>query len=241
VGSFLNVLILRHNTGRSLGGRSACFSCNQKLTWWELLPVVSFFCQNGHCRSCGSKISWQYPLVELFTGLLFALTAGLFSESFFLVAYWWLIWSVLIVIAVYDLHRKIIPENFSHTFIVLALLVVPVSHWSGNFGKESWLSHLGAAFVFFMFFALLWGVSGGRWMGFGDVKLAFGIGALLGFSAGLNALFLAFYLGALCGVSLIVVGRLRRHRIGLKTELPFAPFLILGMIIVVFTGLNLLP
>src|SRR5680860_1900327 len=65
VGSFLNVVILRHNTGASLGGRSGCFSCGHNLTWYELVPVVSFLALRGRCNHCGCKISRQYPLVEI--------------------------------------------------------------------------------------------------------------------------------------------------------------------------------
>lgn len=70
VGSFLNVVILRMNTGKTLGGRSMCLSCNKKLEWYELIPLVSFIIQRGRCTKCHSKISWQYPIVEAITAVL---------------------------------------------------------------------------------------------------------------------------------------------------------------------------
>ncbi|MFA6602049.1 MAG: prepilin peptidase, partial [Candidatus Paceibacterota bacterium] len=73
IGSFLNVVALRFNTGATLGGRSKCMSCGHQLTWKELIPVLSFLWQGGLCRNCRSRISRQYVLVELSTGLLFAL------------------------------------------------------------------------------------------------------------------------------------------------------------------------
>src|SRR6185369_2783346 len=73
VGSFLNVLALRFNTGMGIRGRSKCMSCSKTLTWVELIPIVSFALQRGACRSCRTKISWQYPLVEFLAGALFVL------------------------------------------------------------------------------------------------------------------------------------------------------------------------
>src|SRR3989338_6841366 len=71
VGSFLNVVIYRFNTAKSFGGRSACVSCQNKLCWYELIPLVSFLSQKGRCRNCKARISIQYPLVEFATGLIF--------------------------------------------------------------------------------------------------------------------------------------------------------------------------
>ena len=71
VGSFLNVVILRTNAGSSLGGRSRCLSCQAQIAPKDLIPLVSFLALGGKCRSCGARISWQYPLVEFGTGLLF--------------------------------------------------------------------------------------------------------------------------------------------------------------------------
>src|SRR3989344_148921 len=87
VGSYLNVLILRYNTGRSSQGRSSCMSCQKRLSWYELIPVLSYIVLRGRCRSCTSKISLQYPLVEGGLAVLFLLVyqkSGLSIETFFL-------------------------------------------------------------------------------------------------------------------------------------------------------------
>ena len=72
VGSYLNVVVLRYYLKSSLKGRSFCFSCGKKLNWYELVPVLSYIALKGHCKGCKSKISPQYLVVELLTGVLFA-------------------------------------------------------------------------------------------------------------------------------------------------------------------------
>ncbi|MFA5291257.1 MAG: prepilin peptidase, partial [Candidatus Paceibacterota bacterium] len=122
IGSFLNVVILRYQTGRGLSGRSGCFSCGKKLNWYELIPILSFFFQRGRCRGCQSKISWQYPIVELLTGLLFALIYWHLAGAWPEVIFYCLIASLLIVITAYDLKHQIIPDQFVFAFILLSLL-----------------------------------------------------------------------------------------------------------------------
>src|ERR1035437_5647474 len=130
IGSFLNVVILRLNTQKSLGGRSACMSCMNKLSWYELIPVFSYLGLRGRCRNCKTKISIQYPLVELATGLIFGLLFLKFQDVFFLdtfsfsftYAYYAFMFSLLVVVATYDLKHKIIPDSLSMAFGILAFL-----------------------------------------------------------------------------------------------------------------------
>jgi len=130
IGSFLNVVILRLNTQKTFGGRSACMSCQNKLNWHDLIPVFSFLGLKGRCKNCKTKISMQYPLVELGTGLIFGLLFLKFKDIFFwdtlsfsfTYAYYAIMFSLLVVIAVYDLRHKIIPDSLSFTFCLLAFL-----------------------------------------------------------------------------------------------------------------------
>ena len=224
VGSFLNVVILRLNTGQSvISGRSKCFTCAKKLKWYELLPIASFVFLQGKCSACKTKISWQYPLVETITGIIFVLlfqqNQNIFGFSFLV-----LIFSFLIIIAVYDYHHQIIPNLFVWIFNGLAFI--------GLFRIFNW-NNLLAGFILFAFFALLWGVSRGRWMGFGDAKLALGIGWLLGITKGIAAITLAFWIGAIAGVLLIY---LNKSKYGLKSSIAFGPFMILGTAVSFFWG-----
>lgn len=235
VGSFLNVVIYRYNTGMGLvTGGSKCLACAKQLRWYELVPVCSFLLQRGQCRRCLSKISWQYPLVELATGLLFWLSLRVFGLAPVLPLYL-VIMSLLVVITVYDLRHKIIPDGLVYTFISLSLLPVLISaDWS-----LIW-SHVLGGGLLFLFFFLLWRVSDGRWMGFGDAKLAVGVGFLLGLSGGVSAIVLAFWIGALVGVFLLALSHWRwgQKRFNMKSEIPFAPFIVLGLLLNLLYHLN---
>lgn len=231
VGSFLNVVSLRFNTGVGLGGRSKCMSCGKKLTWSELIPIVSFMAQKGMCRGCKSRISWQYPLVEFAAGAIFALVLIKFPPVSPLAALSTFIYlfetCLLLVIAAYDIRHKIIPDVLVYVFDAIALLSVFL-------GGSAWLHapHLFTLLsgpILALPFALLWLVSRGRWMGLGDAKLVLGLGWLLGLSGGANAVVLAFWVGAVLGVAWMFA---TKKKFKSKTEIPFGPYLILGFYLV---------
>ena len=252
IGSFLNVVVLRLNTGQSIVfGQSKCFSCGKKLAWHELVPIFSFLARKGRCGNCKSKISWQYPAVEIIAGSFFLLVflkifnhSSAFNEfligSSLRVLYYWIIFSFLIIIAVYDYRHQIIPNLFVWIFNFLAFagLFFNFGHLDlfriSDFGFRILnLNNLLAGFALFAFFALLWGISKGKWMGFGDAKLALGIGWLLGMAKGVAAVTLAFWIGAIAGILLLYFSK---NKYGLKSSIAFGPFMILGTIISLFFG-----
>ncbi|NOY35890.1 MAG: prepilin peptidase [bacterium] len=269
VGSFLNVVILRLGTGGSVvKGSSKCLSCGCKLRWYELIPVISFFARKGKCGHCESKISWQYPLVEMTTGLMFLLvfsSAGGLNLSeitghlLLAIGYWLAVFSILTVIAVYDIRHRVIPNKLVYLFILLSFFAVFFRfNRVGALESSVLLGGLLSALGLFIFFASMWFFSKGRAMGFGDAKLAAGIGLLLGFPNSLVAVTLAFWLGAIVGILLLLFSKLsvhaRRgkfvplfiHRVVLrvlgekkynaKSKIPFGPFLALGAIIAFLVG-----
>ncbi|OGI95120.1 hypothetical protein A3I84_01145 [Candidatus Nomurabacteria bacterium RIFCSPLOWO2_02_FULL_36_8] len=210
----------------------------------------------GRCRSCKTKISIQYPLVELTTGLifffLFLKLQDIFYLNIFLFAityvYYAIAFSLLMVIAVYDLKHKIIPDILSFAFGALAFVGLFF------FDNSLFYIHMPLTLEFLsgifiaLPFAFLWLISGGRWMGLGDAKLALGIGWLLGFSSAFSSLLVAFWSGAIIGIMLVILSRLDSSRlaknnktgkIGMKSEIPFAPFLVLGALSAFLFGLNL--
>ncbi len=230
IGSFLNVVVLRHQTGMGLSGRSQCFSCNKPLRWFELVPVFSYLLQRGRCRRCKSTVSWQYPIVELLTGAvtgLIVMAQGLsFVGALYLLAAW-----VLIAITVYDIKHFIIPDRWTILIGVIGLAgqisgILPVV--PAAFG---WVDLLAGLF-FAIPFALLWLLSKGRLMGLGDPKLMLSLGLLLGFWSGLSALASAFWIGSIVSIVFVLVSRARRRgKVTMQTAVPFGPFLALGAIL----------
>lgn len=233
IGSFLNVVIARYNTGMTLGGRSKCFTCNRTLRWFELVPILSFIAQGAACRRCRSKISWQYPVIEILVGVLFALIFWYFPPlsvtAAFDTVFYLLITSILIVITVYDARHKIIPDPLVYTFAVLALLKLFVGPDLSFVTPTLWQVLAGP--ILALPFAALWFFSRGTWMGLGDAKLTLGIGWVLGISAGISAIILAFWIGAIISLSWVWFA-FRKFK--MRYEIPFGPYLILGMYIVLF-------
>ena len=246
IGSFLNVVIYRFNTGRTIAtGRSVCMTCDKTLRWYELIPLFSFLIQSGRCRRCAGAISHQYPLVEFSTGVIFTLIAFHFlpilsvSEGsyVFLTVIYAFLFSLLMVICVYDIRHKIIPDTLVYIYILVSLLLVFVSQTGfGAFIIVPSLWALLAGPICAVPFAFLWWVSGGRWMGLGDAKLILGIGWMLGLTAALAALTLSFWVGAIVGIVMLVSSS---KKTSMKTQLPFAPFLILGTLIVFLLSIDI--
>lgn len=256
IGSFLNCIIYRLFKKESfLTKRSYCPYCKHTLSWQDLIPILSFLFLRGRCRYCEKPISFQYPLVEFFTGFLFLLVILqnidylVFEPSvfgFLNILFLFFISSILIIIFTYDLKHFIIPDRI----IYPAILVSGIWHLVSGIFFSSYTkcyrpntvnceaitkstaagflySALGAA-AFFLVIVLL---SRGKGMGMGDVKLAFFMGLLLGFPDILVALFLSFILGAVIGIILIIAGRK-----SFKSEVPFAPFLVTGTFLSLFFG-----
>jgi len=242
--------------GRSfLTGRSYCPECKHILSWQDLIPLLSFLTLKGRCRYCQGKISWQYPLVELTTGLLFVFIfyqnmafflPGFFTPWILKTIFLLVISCILIIIFASDFRYYIIPDkiiypaigitflyqlfgNWKYEPVVSLPVVVPQLREIGNL--QPLLNPLFSAFLAGAFFLAIVLISRGKWMGWGDPKLAFFMGLLLGSPNILIALFLAFLIGAIMGVGLIISGRKT-----LKSEVPFGPFLVVGTFVAFFWG-----
>ena len=248
IGSFLNCVIYRLEKKKKITGRSFCPHCKHTLSWQDLFPVFSFLFLKGRCRYCKAKISWQYPVVELATGIVFLIIYNLkfeiynqFEISQFLnilnLFFLFYVASALIIIFVYDLKHYIIPDKVLFPAIIITFIYQLFSNlfnsnWILNSNFKFQISNFViAALIASGFFLVIFLISKGRAMGFGDVKLAVLMGLLLGLANVLAALFLAFFFGAIIGLILMVF-----KKKNLKSEIPFGPFLIIGTFMAILYG-----
>lgn len=234
VGSFLNSIIYRLETEESIiKKRSYCPRCKKTLSWFELIPLMSFILQRGKCRHCKKPISLQYPLVELATGFLFVLCAWYFLPDLLFTVVCLLFISCLIIIFVYDLKHYIIPNEVVYSGIIVAFLYrlfgifQPMADHSQGGNLDPFIVALLAGVFFFSIIL----ISKGKWMGMGDMKLAVFMGLILGWPKILVALFLAFLIGAFASVILIILKKKT-----LKSEIPFGPFLAGAAVVALFLG-----
>jgi leader peptidase (prepilin peptidase)/N-methyltransferase len=236
LGSFINALSFRFNTGTSIvHGRSRCMSCGHILSALDLVPLVSYLLLRGRCRYCHSRVSLQYPTVEAAAALL---AFGVFLNTQTLLAFlvWLFVWMTILFIVVYDLRHLIIPWSCSIVLLVLTLLVV----FSSGVPTTGALV-AGPVLAFPLLFLSF--VSRGRWMGWGDGTFELSLGWLLGLIPGAAALVLAVWSGAAAGVLLVLWAqrpwKYRTSQFTMKSELPFAPFLALGAAAVYFFHVDL--
>jgi len=245
VGSFLNVIILRFPREEKISGRSYCPYCKKTLAWYDLIPIFSFIILKRKCRYCQKPISWQYPIVETATAILFALAfhltmiangfelktitpekiAILAPELFFHL----LFISISIIIFTTDLKYMMVPDYVTFpaiggafAFQIFQNLKLHSWNFLDIFGFKSEMSlsifsGLGAG----LFFLLLVLITKGKGMGIGDIKIATFMGLYLSWPKIIVAICLSFVSGAIIGLALIMA-----KKKGIKSEIPFACFLI---------------
>jgi leader peptidase (prepilin peptidase)/N-methyltransferase len=239
VGSFLNVVIARMDELETIvNTRSHCPKCKKVLNWYDMVPLLSFMLLRRKCRNCKEKISWQYPIVELLTGLAFVgvyYFIGLNAPEGWLIPVsivYMLLAACLIVIFFYDLLHYLIPEEI--VWPAVALVVIFTIVYSFNGSNEGWAGLekmvlggvIGAGVP-----AILAVPSKGKWMGYGDISLGGLLGLILGYPMVVLGLFLAFVSGGIIGAGLIFA-KVKEY----KSAVPFGPFLIAGTFAALFWG-----
>jgi prepilin signal peptidase PulO-like enzyme (type II secretory pathway) len=237
-GSFLNCVVYRLSVNDSfLKGRSHCPRCKKNIKPIDLIPVFSFLFLKGRCRHCSEKISWQYPIVEFLTGLLFLFIFVFYQNEIYSfqgiigITYITTIFFIFLIVFIYDLKYFIIPDETVVSLITISFFWYLLNFLNGYFSFNEiliyFLSGVGASLFFLSFYL----VSKGNWMGFGDVKIALPMGFFLGFPNIVIALFLSFVIGSIVGITMVLIGKKE-----IKSEIPFAPFLISGTFLAFFWG-----
>lgn len=236
-GSFVNALVWRLHAKRDwVRERSECPHCQHILAPKDLVPVLSWVSLAGKCRYCRKPIP-DSPLVELALPALFVVSYLFWPEplqgSGLFVFILWLVFLVgFTALAVYDLKWFLLPDVVVFPLIGLAVVqVIGRLLFFGGTWQELLGSVLGAVVISGLFY-LIFTISKGAWIGFGDVKLAIALGLLAGGALpALLVLFMASLLGTLLSLPLVITGKANR-----KSHLPFGPMLIAGLIIVVLFG-----
>ncbi|MEN3307738.1 MAG: leader peptidase (prepilin peptidase) / N-methyltransferase [Micromonosporaceae bacterium] len=230
VGSFLNVVVHRVPRDESLlRPGSHCPQCTARIKPRHNVPVASWLLLRGRCAHCGHPISARYPLVEAGTALLFVAVAARFGATLVLPAYLYLA-AVAVALALIDIDVRRLPNAIVlPSYLVGALLLVPVAAVHGDW-TAALRGLIAMAALWAFYFALAVAYPGG--MGFGDVKLAGLLGLYLGW-LGWSSVWIGtltgFLLGGLAGVALLATRRATR-----KTALPFGPYMLAGALLAVF-------
>ena len=253
VGSYLNVVSFRFSGDEgfraSRKGRSRCPHCSRTLRWYELVPLLSFLVQGGKCRICHKRLSLQYPTVELTAGLVLVLIPWQLGWSS-LTVLWISAFLLFILIAAIDLRLGIIPDKLNILVALLGLSAALLAYFDSGLetsflgsyallfqlGEGSfWVHRLVGVTFGLVFFGSIYLLSRGRAMGLGDVKLAGAIGFLLGWPDIVLALVLAFLVGSIFAIPLLLMKRKT-----LKDALPFGPFIVAGVTLVFFFGYHII-
>lgn len=229
VGSFLNVCIYRIPNKLSVVKPSSfCPKCKNKVKFYDNIPILSYFLLGGECRVCKNKISIRYPLVELVTGIIFFLIGFKYGLSLITIKYCFMV-SVLVTLSMIDIDKQELPDILTFGLILITWLI------EVTFGDNIELSLLGSA-IYSLPFLLIYGYADAiikrEALGFGDVKLACGIGSILFYNNLLTVyiyFMLTFVIGSIISIILIKMGKKSR-----KDRIAFAPFMSLAAFVIIF-------
>lgn len=222
--------------------RSVCLHCGYTLRWYDLIPLVSWLSLGGKCRNCRRPIGVFEPLMEIGTALFFVASYALWpididTTTALITFISWLVAGVgLTILFAYDAKWFLLPDAVNYTVAGVALVGVIAAAVGSADPALVLLNAAGGVAVLSGIYLVIYLVSRGRWIGFGDVKLGVGLGLLVAdWQLALVALFLANLVGCLFVIPLMAIGKLKR-----TSYVPFGPLLIIGMILAQFFGAQLL-
>lgn len=219
---------------------SRCLSCERQLRWYDLIPLVSWISTSGKCRYCHHKIGLFEPVMELVTLLLFVLSYVLWPWSItstgqiVLFVLWLVVLSMMTLLAAYDIRWQLLPDSVNISLIGVTLIFVLVR--VVVVGDVSLVSTLGSISMLAGLYGVLYVVSKGAWIGFGDVKLGISLGLML---VDWKLAFAALFFANLIGCIIVIPGLLRRN-LTRESKIAFGPLLIAGTLIAWWWGVQLI-
>ena len=237
IGSFVQVVASRLHVAPILKGRSKCLSCGEALRASDLIPIFSYLLLGGKCKYCKSSYGVSALVIEILFGVTFLLLYKLVivgQPSLLMATLWFayytLLFIVLGVMGLYDRAHSYIPLQFLAAFLGLTGIMFVIR----LVDNLSFITLLSPVFVALPFF-LIWVLSKGKALGFGDVVLFFGVGAFFGSLQGFAVLMISVWTGALYGLYVKYIVNKKRQG---YTAIPFVPFIVLGFLFVLFTGVD---
>jgi leader peptidase (prepilin peptidase)/N-methyltransferase len=218
--------------------RSRCLHCHHELSWYDLVPLVSWISTKGRCRYCRAPIGWFEPLMELGTAALFVISYVFWPEALDTTAaiahfgLWLVAVVMLVILFAYDLKWFLLPDVIVFPLMAVGALVAILRITSSSDVASVLLSLMGSVLILS---GLYWGlhrISKGQWVGYGDVKLGLALALLVGdWQLAFIALFAANLIGCLLVIPGMIVGKISR-----MTRVPFGPLLIAGAVIAILGG-----
>ena len=197
--------------------RSRCGECDHQISALENIPVVSYLILKGKCKNCGTRISIQYPIVEIFTGLISLLVAWHFGVTVQTLAALFFSWCLIAASGI-DISHKLLPDNITLPLLWLGILLsffdVFVDLESSVIGAMAGYMSLWSVFMVFKI------ITGKEGMGYGDFKLLAVLGAWAGWKLIFIIILTSSVVGAVVGISMIVLKHNDR-----ETQIPFGPYL----------------
>lgn len=221
--------------------RSMCPYCHHTLSPLDLIPVISWLWLKGKCRYCSKPISAQYPIVELLAAVLFVASfafwpTDIVGVQIVVFGLWLVALTILVASAVYDLKYMILPTVLMHTLLLVAILMAIINLASSNDASSFLLGVVGAVLVGGGVFYAIFILSGGKWIGGGDIRLGTAIGVLVAApSKAMLVIFLASLGGTLLALTLMAAKKFKRNMV-----IPFGPFLIAATIVTVLFGSSII-
>lgn len=235
LGSFLGVIIERLPTGKDFfHSRSICTSCRRTLAPLDLIPIISFVAFRGKCRICHAKIPLRLLFLEVLSGFILVALSVMFlltTQNVPLFVFSLIVTFALLVILFIDIDHMIIPDEILVVLGITTLLYLII------FNRGVLIEHIISGLIAFGVFLLLFLVTRGRGIGFGDVKFAAIIGLICGYPGTILAFYIAFVVGAVVALLLIVT---KKKKIRGDT-IPFGPFLVIGTILAFFFADTIIP